>query len=166
LRGVIDNLPSRGAAMVLRWLVFPLGVRARPPTDQMTAAAARCVLDTPGARLRLTGEVFVPEAGELGLGRLEHALELTAAARPVIGKLRDAVRAGTLPDQATPELLDAAIAAGVVTPEERRLVIEAEAARDDAIQVDDYSPAALQHVVEPRPQLQPARPEPPVSARH
>jgi acyl-CoA dehydrogenase len=84
----------------------------------------------------------------------------------VVGKLREAVRAGALPDQPTPELLDAAVAAGVVTPEERSLVIEAEAARGDAIQVDDYSPAALQRAVELMPQLQPARPEPPASARH
>jgi hypothetical protein len=84
----------------------------------------------------------------------------------VIGKLREAVRAGTLADQPIPALLDAALAAGLVTPEERSLVIEAEAVRDDAIQVDDYSPAALRHVAEPPPQFPPARPEPAASARH
>src|ERR1043166_480071 len=96
------KLPNRAAAMVLRWLVFPFGMRARPPTDELTATAARSVLDDAGVRLRLTGEMFVPEAGELGLGRLEHALALAAAAHPVIGKLRGAVHAGALPDQPMP----------------------------------------------------------------
>jgi hypothetical protein len=44
-------------------------------------------------------------------------------------------------------------------------VIEAAAARDDAIQVDAYSPAAFQYIAEP-PRRSPARPEPPASARH
>jgi len=153
------------AAAVVRWLVFPFGVRARPPSDRLTAAAARCVLDDPAARLRLTSAMFVPEAGELGLGQLEHAFELTVAARRVTDKLRAAVHAGVLPDQPMPQLLDAAGAAGMVTPDERRLVREADAARDDAIQVDAYSPAAFQRAAEP-PQLPAARPEPPASARH
>jgi acyl-CoA dehydrogenase len=153
LRGVIDNLPNRVAAAAVRWLVFPFGVRAAPPTDRMTAAAARSVLDDPAARLRLTSAMFVPEAHEIGLGRLEHALELTRAARAATDKLRGAGG------------IDAAVAAGVVTPEERSLVIEAAAARDDAIQVDAYSPAAFQYIAEP-PRRSPARPEPPASARH
>jgi hypothetical protein len=85
--------------------------------------------------------MFVPDAHELGLGRLERALELTIAAAPLRAKLREAQRAGTLPrGLAEPELLEGAIAARVLAADERDLVREALEARDEAIRVDDFPP--------------------------
>jgi acyl-CoA dehydrogenase len=143
LRGAIDNLPSRAVAGVLRMLVFPLGARIRPPSDRLTAAAARSILDGEAARLRLTRDMFVPGSRELGLGRLEYALDLAVAARPHRARLREAVRSGALAQRSGRELLDEAVARCVLSPEQRALIVEAEAAHDDAIQVDAYPPAAL-----------------------
>jgi acyl-CoA dehydrogenase len=143
LRGVIANLPSRAVAGLLRACVFPFGTRTRPPDDRTTAAAARCLLDGADARLALTADMFVPGAHELGLGRLEHALELAVAAQPVKDRLRDALRSGALLDGAG--LLDRATTSGLVTLDERRLLAEAEAARDDAIQVDAFAPGVFAH---------------------
>jgi acyl-CoA dehydrogenase len=143
LRGAIDNLPSRAVAGLLRLCVFPLGARARPPSDRLTAAAARSILDGAATRLRLTRDMFVPSTRELGLGRLEHALELAVAARPHRARLQDAVRSGALPPLSGRELLDEAVARNVLSPEQRALIVDAEAAHDDAIQVDAYSPTAF-----------------------
>ncbi len=143
LDGVIRNLPNRFAAAVLRVCMFPLGARLRPPSDRVTAAAGRTLLDGTAARLRLTSDIFVPEADEPGLGQLEHALELAVAVAPLRTKLRDAQRAGRLPRHREPEqLLDEAAAHRVLTPDERDLLREAIAARDAAIQVDDYPPSS------------------------
>jgi hypothetical protein len=46
-----------------------------------------------------------------------------------------------------------------VTAEERELVLEAEAARDDVIQVDDYDPDAFRHHIEPPFDVRPPNPD-------
>jgi acyl-CoA dehydrogenase len=155
LRGVIDNLPNRAAAAVLRLCVFPLGARVRPPSDRLTAAAACAILDGAPARLRLTREMFVPGAGELGLGRLEAALDLAVAARPHLDRLHEAARSGALGAGSRRALLDEAVARRVLSPEQRALILEAEAARDDAIQVDAYAPGAFAQKPEPALPLEP-----------
>ncbi|HEX3765876.1 MAG TPA: acyl-CoA dehydrogenase [Kofleriaceae bacterium] len=149
LRGVIDNLPGRVAAGLLRLCVFPLGARIRPPSDRLTAAAARAILDGAPARLRLTRDMFVPGNRELGLGRLEAALDLAVAARPHLDRLREAARSGALGALSGRALLDEAVARHVLSPEQRALILEAEAARDDAIQVDAYTPGAFARHHEP-----------------
>jgi acyl-CoA dehydrogenase len=141
LLGVIDNLPSRGAALALRALVFPFGARLRAPNDRLGGAVARSLLEDRAARLDLTQDVFVPPPTELGLGKLEAALDQAVRALPIETKLRDAVRRGLI-DRAPGHLLDdLALAAGVITPAEYALLNEARAARDEVIQVDAFAPA-------------------------
>ena len=72
------------------------------------------------------------------LGRLEDALHKVVCARPAQQKVRDAVKAGKLPRAFGAVLLDAALAAGVVTKEEVELIAIAERARAEAIAVDAF----------------------------
>jgi acyl-CoA dehydrogenase len=134
LRGVIENLPDRGVARALSLCIYPFGSRVRPPSDRLTFAAARRLVDDAAARHRLTAQMFVPAAHEPGLGQLEHALALAVAARPVRTRLREAARAGIATDG-----LDDALAKHVIDTGQRNLVRQAEAAVDEAIQVDAYS---------------------------
>ncbi|QYO64266.1 DUF1974 domain-containing protein [Leptolyngbya sp. 7M] len=61
------------------------------------------------------------------------------AAEDILKAIKTASRAGHLP-QAKPEtLLDAAVAASVITPDDAKLVREAELVRNDAIQVDTFT---------------------------
>jgi acyl-CoA dehydrogenase len=145
LRGVIENLPLRPAAWVLRPLIFPLGARRRPPADRTLAAAARCLLDGSEAREALTREMHVPsqtEPGqtEPGLGTLERALALSLATEPLRRKLREAVKARKLPKLDEEALIPAALAKGVVTPAEHEALLDAWRARDAAVQVDSTVP--------------------------
>lgn len=139
LRGVLDNLPNRAAAFALRPFAFPLGARLRPPTDRTSGACARALLDGGEARLRLTSDMYVPDATDPALGRLEHALQLTLTAEPLRKKLRDAQKARVLPRGSENEILAEAVAKNVLTVAERERVHAAWVARDDAIQVDDYA---------------------------
>jgi acyl-CoA dehydrogenase len=160
LRGVLDNLPNRPVAFVLRLCVLPFGARRRRPDDRVAAASAKSLLDGAESRSRLTREMFVPGRDDPGLGRLERALELTVAAEPLRAKLREAQRSKLLARGTDSEILDQAVAHDVLTPAERDLVREAIAARDDAIQVDDYAPEASREAREP-----PRWRTPPVSGR-
>jgi len=142
LRGVLDNLPNRFAACLLRPMVFPAGARARPPSDRVSTAVARAMLEGSDARAALSRDIYVPGEDDPGLGRLERALRMTVACEPLRKKLRDAVRAKTLPRAEESELLDLGVEKKVITAEEAKRLREAAAARWDAVQVDEFDPAA------------------------
>jgi acyl-CoA dehydrogenase len=138
LAGVVANLPMRPAAWLARVCLFPLGRRHALPSDRLTSKVARAILDGGEAREALTRGMHVPPGGEPGLAALERALALTVAAEPARTKLRDAVKAKALPRAGEKDLVEPALAQGILTEAEARAVRDAAAARDDAIQVDDF----------------------------
>jgi acyl-CoA dehydrogenase len=138
LRGVLDSLPNRVIAGILRGIVFPFGTRLRPPTDKLGGAVARGLLEDRDARRYLTTDIFIPTPNEVGLGHLEAALEKAVGALAVETKLRDAVRAGLLDHAPGDVLADAALADGLISEEERKRLYEADEAREEAIQVDAF----------------------------
>jgi acyl-CoA dehydrogenase len=140
LDGILRNLPNRPAAWGLRLLALPLGRRERGPDDLLGGDVARALLDQEDVRERLTAGIFRPPADEPGLGRLDAALEEAQAALPVEAKLRRAVREGRLAHAPGDDLARAARAAGLLSDGELALLHAAERARDEAIQVDAFSP--------------------------
>ena len=101
---------------------------------------ARALLENGEARLRLSRDIYVPPAGEPGLGLLEEALVKAVPAMAVERKVRDAIKAGKLVKPVFGNgLLDKAVDAGVITADERARLREGEAAREEAIQVDAFS---------------------------
>jgi acyl-CoA dehydrogenase len=138
LQGIIDNFPLRPAAWALRVLVFPLGARYRPPSDRLGAEVARELLEDRDGRLALTRGIFIPDEDEIGLGRLEAALDSAVEALKVETKIRDAIRAGRLDRLPGEMILGHAMAAGVITEAERRTVLAADEIRDEVIQVDAF----------------------------
>src|SRR5690606_16027955 len=135
LVGVLDNLPNRPAAMALRVLIFPLGARQRPPRDALASLAARGLLDGDDMRQRLTQDIFIPDAAEEGLGRLETALGLVVATREIQKKIRDAVRHGSLDAEPAATLTERALTLGIINADERQRMDMALQAQDAAIQV-------------------------------
>ena len=109
----------------------------------MGAEVARALLDGREERLRLTRDIYVPPPGDPGLGRLEAALGKVVAAAPAQQKVKSAIRARKLEREPEGTLLDRAVAAGVIERSDGCLIREAEAARDDAIQVDEFDSRLL-----------------------
>lgn len=107
----------------VRWWarLNPLG---RRPSDRLGAEVARA-LQEPGARRdRLTTELYRPADAAHPLRVLETALELSVEAAPLVAKQRRAARAGE---------------GDVLTAAERALVQRADAARQAAIAVDEFT---------------------------
>jgi len=71
--------------------------------------------------------------------RIEQAFRLVVQAEPILQRIKGASRAGRLPKGRLERLVDAALAADVISVAEAELVREAELARDDAIQVDSFT---------------------------
>jgi acyl-CoA dehydrogenase len=140
LEGVLLNLPSRPAAWMLHAAIFPLGARAKPPGDALGARVARALLDDREERLRLTRDIYVPPPDDPGLGRLEAALDKVVAAAPAIQAIKTAVRSGRMERAPEETTFERALEAGVIDEAALKRIREAEKARDDAIQVDEFDP--------------------------
>lgn len=138
LAGVLANLPKGGglpiAAGVVRALVFPFGRRHPAPDDRSAEALADSLLAEDGAlRAELRQHLFTPPPDEPGLGRLLAAAAAAAAAAPLRAKLKKPLNRETVV-----VLADAALAEGRISAEEHRHLLDAEACREAAVEVDAF----------------------------
>ncbi|HXF58369.1 MAG TPA: acyl-CoA dehydrogenase [Candidatus Saccharimonadales bacterium] len=143
LAGVLENLPNRPAAALLGATIFPLGMNGGPPSDALGAKVAKALLDDREERLRLTRDIYVPPPDDPGLGRLELALDKVMAAAPASLAIKAAVKERKLARDPEETLLERAVQAGVIDENGLKRIREAERARDDAIQVDEFDPGML-----------------------
>ncbi|MFD2237240.1 acyl-CoA dehydrogenase [Aureimonas populi] len=144
--GVLDNLPSRTAALATRFIAFPLGISYAAPPDELVTEVASILMRPSSQRDRLTPDLYLgARHGAHPIKDLEAAFELVARAAPAAAKLREA-RIG---DPAK------ALEQGIIAREEADLLREAAAATAKVIEVDafpmaDVSPIAAQHGRETR----------------
>ena len=138
LDGFYRNFPSRPAGRTLRALAFPLGLGGTPPSDQDGRRVAETVLGTGAARDGLTDGMYLPSATVEPLAELDTALALAESAEPVERSLRHAVKEGRL--DSGPDLVERALAAGVLDQAGADTLRAAEAARRRVIEVDDFPP--------------------------
>ncbi|GIV58391.1 MAG: acyl-CoA dehydrogenase [Rhodothermaceae bacterium] len=140
--GLYANLRVPGLTWFVRGpmaLWSRLNPISRGPSDRLGHEVAR-LMQTPGPqRERMAQGAYVPDDPNEALGRLERAFRLAAQAQDVERKLRDAVRARQLPKAAPATLVKLALEKGLLTPDEAALLEQAEAARNDAIQVDAFT---------------------------
>jgi acyl-CoA dehydrogenase len=140
LDDILRNFPNRLIAALLGVLIFPLGRRYRKPGDTLDHALAGLLLEPGVARDRLSDGIYLPSGADDALVRLETALQKIIAAEPVEQKLRRTrLHSVALPPDAD-KMLDQAIEAGIITAEDAAQWRSADAARKDALQVDDFPP--------------------------
>jgi acyl-CoA dehydrogenase len=129
---ILANLPNRVVAIMLKFMIQPLGALARGPSDKVVHACAQLVLEPSVARDRLTpGLSHIDD--DSGVARLEKAFLLVTAAEDVFKRMR----AARLHDA------DAAIKQGVITQVEAEQYKAAHEAVLRVIEVDDFAPEAL-----------------------
>ncbi|PSQ63696.1 MAG: hypothetical protein BRD27_00455, partial [Bacteroidetes bacterium QH_10_64_19] len=135
-------------SVVASWSrVNPIGSM---PDDELGGMVAQAIQEKEGAREWLTENAYVPDDRDQPLGELEHAFRLSREACHVGQKIKDAVRDGALPKQRPQQLLDEAVAEGVISGEEHDLVRRADEApvprgdgapqSEEDVSRDDYSP--------------------------
>lgn len=127
------------------WMRGPAGLWSRlnplgaGPRDADAQAIAE-ILQTPGAqRDRLTAGAYRPRGADEPLARLEEAFRLCVQADEVAHLLRAAVKSGRLPKLPFDQLAERAVAESIITRDQAATLARAEAARDDAIQVDSFT---------------------------
>ncbi|WEX89713.1 acyl-CoA dehydrogenase [Sinorhizobium garamanticum] len=139
--GVLDNLPSRWVAFLVRLVAFPAGISAPAPSDELTSTVAETLMKDSPQRDRLTPDIYLGEGREEHpLKDLERAFRYVTAAEPIEKKMRDMhVRD-----------LEEARGKGVISEAEFTQLAEAKAAVDrviavDAFPMEEISPIAAQH---------------------
>ncbi|NJN73435.1 MAG: acyl-CoA dehydrogenase [Limnothrix sp. RL_2_0] len=108
------------------------------PSDRLGHEVADLLQNNRFIRERLTEGIYIPNAENEALGRLEKAFNLVHASQPVLNKIKQAIATGLLPQDKPEKLLDLAQMRDVITQAEFDLVCDAEFARNDAIQVDAF----------------------------
>ena len=138
--GLLQNLPNRPVAWIMRWMVFPLGQHFKAPDDKLGHQIATLLINPGGARERLTEGMYQPQANGEPLQRIENALHKVIAAEPIEKRLREKMPEYEQDYQGLEGLLQAAVKQAIISEQEAETVRSADAARREVIQVDDFDP--------------------------
>ncbi len=129
----------------LSWLFRLIGVwgRLNPigtyPSDKLGHKVAQAMQVRGEDRDHITYGMYLPKDKESALGRYEYTMQLNEEAWPVFKKLYKAIKAKELPKEPYLEIADLAVEKGVISKDEGELVKKTETARNDAIQVDEFT---------------------------
>ncbi|VAX22395.1 Acyl-CoA dehydrogenase [hydrothermal vent metagenome] len=138
LNGFIDNVPGSIASAMLRALVFPFGPPFKLPSDKLGHKVAGIILSPGAARERLTRGIYIPENKEEQIRRIEDTLEMVIAAEPVEKKVRSAIKEGKIESAGREAQFEEAVTSGVITKEEKEIVLNADKARFEVVSVDEF----------------------------
>jgi len=140
LDGVLNNLPNRPLAWLLRRFVFPWGRVFALPPDWLVHQVAANVME-PAANLRISHGIYRPSDSEEPLAVLADAWHAALLSEPVERKLEQAIREQRLTVvMGDPQaVLIQALASGVIAEDEYQLVCHSAAARARVIAVDVFS---------------------------
>jgi acyl-CoA dehydrogenase len=143
----IINFPNRPVAWLLRRIVFPLGKTYSGPTDSSGHKAADLVLNPSEARDRLTAGLYLPDPKQYRLSepmsRLEYALHCVIAAEAAEKILRSTLRDGKITATIREQQIRQALELDLISGEDAHVLTTADAARREAIMVDDFESQAL-----------------------
>ncbi|WQG84918.1 acyl-CoA dehydrogenase [Kangiella aquimarina] len=147
-----ENFPIKAVGKVLRFIAFPYGKSYSYPSDRLEQEIVKPMMQNCEIRDRITEYAYVGKTADDVTGRVELAFLKVLAADEVRRKLRKAMKAGELDKHATNmERIEQAIEKGIINAEEQQILVDAEEARMDVIQVDDYSHEEISGVVEDKP---------------
>ncbi|MCT8266666.1 acyl-CoA dehydrogenase [Afifella sp. JA880] len=133
---LLDNLPSRPAAWLAKFMLFPFGARRSGPSDKLAQTCAEILLEPSETRERLTSGLYLGEGQpNAAISHLERAFKLVVEVEPLRRKLREAKVRN--PDEAAKK--------GLISEAEASRLKEAEAAADLVIAVDAFPGEAFTH---------------------
>jgi acyl-CoA dehydrogenase len=140
--GLFANLPNRLVAWLMRGVIFPFvypyGREFEPPRDRLGHELVTLLLQPGPARDRLTAGVFIPTDPDEPIAALEAALRAVIAAEPIGSKIRKAREQGTIESHFADQIVDEAVAKGIITADEKAAMDLAKRLRRQVVMVDDF----------------------------
>mgnify|MGYP001611893610 CR=1 FL=1 len=140
--GLFANLPNRFIAWAMRGVIFPFvypsGREFELPRDRLGHEVVGLLLQPGPARERLTAGVYIPKDPQEPVAALEAALRAVIAAEPIGAKIREARERGMIASRFADEIVEEALAKGVITKDDRDAMERAKLLRRQVIMVDDF----------------------------
>lgn len=134
--GLFANLSPVLRPWAMLWRLNPIGTM---PSDALGAKVASILQTTGAQRDRLTQGIYLPTHPDEALGRLEQAMQLTLQTELFAKAIKSASLHGQISKTTPDQMTEAAVAAGIITAEQGKLIRDAAIARNAAIQVDSFA---------------------------
>jgi acyl-CoA dehydrogenase len=140
---ILRNFPQKSVGLLVRIIIFPLGLSLRQPNDSLGKRVAAILLKPGEARDRLTSGIFVSEDASDITGKLEDALRKVLLADPIEKRLRAGqyVKADL---QSFDDWLTELVSADVINEAEAELLRQSKHATREVIKVDEFKAGELE----------------------
>lgn len=143
-----ENFPHNAVGKALRFIAFPYGKSYKRPSDRLERELVLPMMKDCEVRDRITKYAYVGNTDDDVTGRVELAFKKVLEADSVRYKLRKAIKSKELDKKLTNmERIEQALEKGIISEDEKQILSDAETARMDVIQVDDYSNEQISGVV-------------------
>ncbi len=136
--GVLRNFPIGWMGKLLRLVVFPLGLPLSPPSDKLGRRLAKDLQKAEAMREEVSHGIYKSESEFSNLYKVDKALRLQLEMEPIVAKISKALGKKPANHQVV-TFAKEAFEQDLITQEELQLVINAEDARLEVINVDDFS---------------------------
>jgi len=139
---ILRNFPIKWLGVLVRVIIFPLGLSLRPPNDSLGHRVAALLIRPGEARNRLTRGIFISDDENDITGCLEDALHKVILAEPIERRLRSShQQKADLQDYQ--QWLDQLLEMELINESEVKILQAAKAATRKVIMVDDFTPQEL-----------------------
>lgn len=139
LHGLLQNLPNRPIAWIARLIIFPLGRHFSPPNDNLGHQVANLLITPSETRDRLTKGLYIPDNDTDTLGKLERGFDKVIIADHAEKKLYRGLKGYNPGFKGLNDLIEQGLKKNIITDEDAILIREADEARTDIIQVDNFA---------------------------
>jgi len=138
LKGIMKNLPVPFIGALFNAIIFPFTKPYQQPGDNLGHKVARVALSPSETLNRLSAGIYESNDKDDATGRITHAFDLVINTEELQHKLRDAYKDGRISSRDRDAYLEAKDK-NIISENEYNLLIEAEAAIQNAIKVDEFS---------------------------
>ena len=142
---ILRNFPVKWLGLLVRAVLFPLGLSLRQPNDSLSHRVAALLIKPGKARDRLTQGIFISEDENDITGCLEDALLKVIRAEPIERRLR-ANHQMKSDLQSYQQWLEDLLGLDLLTIKEVEILRQAHAATRKVIMVDDFEPQDIAQV--------------------
>ncbi|MFI4919251.1 MAG: acyl-CoA dehydrogenase [Legionellales bacterium] len=130
------NFPSKPLGFIARWLAFPFGQTMHYPNDKLDQKLARLMTGNNDYRERMKNYLYLSGDSEQPIDKMEQALQLIIQTDSLAAKISDLKR---YKYAKLTEKMHEKVAKGELTQQEMQDLLAMEAARFDAILVDEFT---------------------------
>jgi acyl-CoA dehydrogenase len=143
---ILRNFPIKSLGLLIRIIIFPLGLNLRQPNDSLGHRVSSLLIRPSEARDRLTQGIYLSEDENDSTGCLEDAFAKVLVAEPIERRLKASQH--IKPDlQSYQQWIDDLVAIRMLSSEEAGILVSAQAATRKVIMVDDFTTEELSNKI-------------------